>query len=318
MTPSSDDDDFHTILHSKCFELTKMLGSKGLAFSFKLTLGDSFCFSLDTMGARTHPAPVPAKKKKKSESAKRRDKKRRLEFLNRKKTVSSPDAPLPVLTLSLASSRADPHSPVTPRDEAAFQRDTLATNRSESHLCICGALPCVCLACHPLSPKEDHHVPKVKLTKSASGWTSTSSGDRPGTSSPTLSNAPVCQNCSHAFLDPSHQCENDKDDDLSSRSKDMSGGEVQEDSDVLDFQACKNLVFSDLHTPTEKFSILTKNCISIMKIEPIDIPTARFCFSLAQYFKALRDNATSGYSMDHLVNKVFNPQFDQEISKAGL
>ena len=98
----------------------------------------------------------------------------------------------------------------------------------------------------------------------------------------------------------------------------MSGGEVQEDSDVLDFQACKNLVFSDLHTPTEKFSILTKNCISIMKIEPIDIPTARFCFSLAQYFKALRDNATSGYSMDHLVNKVFNPQFDQEISKAGL
>ena len=148
MTPSSDDDDFHTILHSKCFELTKMLGSKGLAFSFKLTLGDSFCFSLDTMGARTHPAPVPAKKKKKSESAKRRDKKRRLEFLNRKKTVSSPDAPLPVLTLSLASSRADPHSPVTPRDEAAFQRDTLATNRSESHLCICGALPCTVCVSH--------------------------------------------------------------------------------------------------------------------------------------------------------------------------
>ena len=140
-----------------------MLGNKGLAFSFKLTLGDSFCFSLDTMGARTHPAPIPAKKKKKSQSAKRRDKKRRLEFLSRKKTVTSPGALLPVLTYSSASPRVDLHSPVTPGEEAAFQRDTLATNRSESHLCICGALPCVCLACHPLSPKEDHHVPKVKL-----------------------------------------------------------------------------------------------------------------------------------------------------------
>ena len=318
MTPSSDENDFHTIVHSKCFELTRMLGSKGMAFTFKLTLGDSFCFSLDTMGARTHPAPVPAKKKKKSESAKRRDKKRRLEFLNRKKTVPSPGALLPVLTYSSASPRADLHSPVTPGAEAAFQKDTLSTNRSESHLCICGALPCVCLACHPLSPNEDHHVPKVKLRKSASGWTSTSSGDRdrPGTS--ILSNAPVCQNCSHAFLDPSHQCENNKEDNLSNQSEDKSG-EVLEDSDTLDLQACKSLVLSDLHTPAEKFSILQKNCISILKIEPIDIPTARYCFSYAQYYKLLRDDVTfKGHSMYHLVNKVFNPQFDQEMSKHGL
>ena len=317
MTPSSDENDFHSIVHSKCFELTKMLGSKGMAFTFKLTLGESFCFSLDTMGARIHPAPVPAKKKKKSESAKRRDKKRRLEFLSRKKTVSSPGALLPVPTYSSASPRADLHSPVTPGAEAAFQKDTLATNRSESHLCICGALPCVCLACHPLSPKKDHHVPKVKLRKSASGWTSTSSGDRPGTSSPILSNAPVCQNCNHAFLDRSHQCENDKEDNPSSQSKDMSG-EVWEDSDTLDFHACKDLVLSDLHTSAEKFSILQKNCLSILKVEPIDIPLARYCFSFAQYYKSLRDNVTLGYSMDHLVNKVFNPQFDQEMSKHGL
>ena len=220
-----------------------------------------------------------------------------------------------MLTYSSASPRVDLHSPVTPGEEAAFQRDTLASNRSESHLCICGALPCVCLACHPLSPNEDHHVPKVKLRKSASGWTSTSSGDQP---SPILSNAPVCQNCSHAFLDPSHQCENDKEDCLSSQSEDKSG-EVLEDSDTLDLQACKSLVLSDLHTPAEKFSILQKNCISILKIEPIDIPTARYCFSYAQYYKLLRDDVTfKGHSMYHLVNKVFNPQFDQEMSKHGL
>ena len=95
-------------------------------------------------------------------------------------------------------------------------------------------------------------------------------------------------------------------------------GEVWKDSDTLDFQACKDLVLSDLHTSAEKQSILQNNCISILKVEPIDIPTARYCYSFAQYFKSLRDDVTLGYSIDHLVNKVFNPQFDQEMSKHGI
>ena len=128
---------------------------------------------------------------------------------------------------------------------------------SENYWCLCGALPCICDACHPLSPKDDHHVPKIMLRKSASGWASTSTSDHPVSSSPTLSNAPVCQNCSHAFLDPSHQCDTDKDDTLS-QSNDTSGGEVFQDSDTLDLQACKDLVFSDLHTADEKHSILKK------------------------------------------------------------
>ena len=45
----------------------------------------------------------------------------------------------------------------------------------------------------------------------------------------------------------------------------MSCGEVWEDSEALDFQACKDLVLSDLHSPTEKHSVLEKNCISIFK-----------------------------------------------------
>ena len=142
MTLSSEENDFHTIVISKCLELTKMLGSKGMDYTFKLTFGDSFCFSLDTMGARTQPVPVPVKKKKKSESAKRRDKKRRMEFLSRKKTVSSPDALLPVLPCSLASLRADPHSPVTPGAEA-LQKDTLITDRSENYVCLCGAFKAI-------------------------------------------------------------------------------------------------------------------------------------------------------------------------------
>ena len=72
---------------------------------------------------------------------------------------------------------------------------------------------------------------------------------------------------------------------------------------------------SDLHSPAEKHSVLEKNCIAILKKEPIDIEAAKYCYSFAQYYKLLRDDSTLGYSMDYLVNKVFSPQFDIEISK---
>ena len=98
-------------------------------------------------------------------SRKEKEKKRVIKKMRQEKETGIPEpeenrlfsrCPSPVPTYSSASPRADLHSPVTPGAEAAFQKDTLAvaTNKSESHvyLCICGALPCVCLACHPLSP----------------------------------------------------------------------------------------------------------------------------------------------------------------------
>ena len=95
----------------------------------------------------------------------------------------------------------------------------------------------------------------------------------------------------------------------------MSCGTVWEDSETLDLQACKDLVLSDLHSPAEKHLVLEKNCIAILKKEPIDTEAAKYCYSFAQYYKLLRDDSTLGYSMDYLVNKVFNLQFDIEISK---
>ena len=55
-----------------CFEVTKMLDSKGMAFTFKLTFGVSFCLSLDTKEAKTktHPAVISARKRKKSSQKK--------------------------------------------------------------------------------------------------------------------------------------------------------------------------------------------------------------------------------------------------------
>ena len=67
----------------------------------------------------------------------------------------------------------------------------------------------------------------------------------------------------------------------------------------------------------EKQDILKKNCLAIFKIEPIDIPTARYCFIFSQYFKLKRDHQTLGFDVHHLINNVFNPQFDREMQKLG-
>ena len=121
-----DDDDFPSI-GTKCFELCKLLGNQGLAFSFNLTFG-TFCFSLDTIGMRSSPAQVPVKKKK-SPSAVKRDKRRRIAFLRRKDAASSSGASSTVLD-TLASSGTGNPSPVDTMGAAATQRDTLDINQT--------------------------------------------------------------------------------------------------------------------------------------------------------------------------------------------
>ena len=153
-------------------------------------------------------------------------------------------------------------------------------------------------------------VPTVKLRKSDLGWTTTTTHGP--ASSPTLPAAPVCANCGEAFLGPSHQC-GDQEHPIS-QSDEMSGSA---EVDILDLDACKSLVLSDFHTADEKQEVLGKNCLAILQIEPINIPTAKYCYSFAQFFKLQRDHQTLGFDMHHLVNKIFNPQFDREILKLG-
>ena len=238
-----------------------------------------------------------------------------MDFLKRKNAASSQSsgASLSVPTTSSAiSSGADSHSSANTPGLTASQRDT---DRPENIICICGALPCVCLASHQLSAKENQVVPSFKIRKSASGWTTKTTPhvthDGPNTSSPTLPAAPVCANCGEPFLGPSHQC-GDQEHPICGQSSELSGSAGV---DILDLNACQELVLSDFHTPDEKHSILQKNCMSILKVEPVDIPTARYCYGFAQYYKLRRDNMTLGYDMNHLVNKVFYPQFDNQVSK---
>ena len=71
-------------LASKCLDLCQMLASQGQAFTFSLTIGSTFNFSMSTSSQDTPAPPAKAVKNKKSPSTQRRDARRRKEFLKRK------------------------------------------------------------------------------------------------------------------------------------------------------------------------------------------------------------------------------------------
>ena len=74
-------------LASKCLALCQTLASQGQAFTFSLTIGLTFNFSISA-GSQDTPAPAAQTlKKKKSPSTQRRDARRRKEFLKRKSQI---------------------------------------------------------------------------------------------------------------------------------------------------------------------------------------------------------------------------------------
>ena len=190
-----DEDDFPSI-GNKCFEICKLLGNQGLAFKFKLTFG-TFCFSLDTMEIRTSPAPGPVKKKK-SQSAVNRDKRRRIEFLQRKAAASSQGASLSVLDIS-SSGPGNP-SPVDIQGASAAQRNTQDINQT-----------------------SDTSGLKIRMEKSGAGdWSISPSLSRRNSVSskadpvpdgkenvkkaPKVKKPLPCRNCHQPFLQ-NHQCD---------------------------------------------------------------------------------------------------------------
>ena len=75
------------MLVTQCLDFCQTLAGKSLTFSFSLTIGTSFSFSVDTSGKG---AVAPKKKKKKlTPSTQRRNARRREEFLKRKVNAST-------------------------------------------------------------------------------------------------------------------------------------------------------------------------------------------------------------------------------------
>ena len=78
-------------LVSQCLDFCQTLAGKSLTFSFSLTIGTNFTFSVDTMGNGTLASKE--KKKKPTPSAMRRNARRREEFLNKKRNASTAAKP---------------------------------------------------------------------------------------------------------------------------------------------------------------------------------------------------------------------------------
>ena len=72
-------------LVSQCLDFCQTLADKSLTFSFALSLGDSFSFSLET----SEKEAVASKTKKKTPSTLKRDARRRNEFVKKKLEVST-------------------------------------------------------------------------------------------------------------------------------------------------------------------------------------------------------------------------------------
>ena len=159
----------------------------------------------------------------------------------------------------------------------------------------------MCLATKPLSPKR---LPKLKIKKTKDGWISNSSSPEPQ----------MCDNCDQPFLNPMHICGEKSGEDENGKvpcEKTSSSGE-----DILDLQACSNIISSELLSDHEKQQALMKNCICLIQIVPLKYDLAKFCFSHSKFFLVKKDNPSLSLSQ-HLIN-IFDGEFNNELSKHGM
>ena len=92
--------------------------------------------------------------------------------------------------------------------------------------------------------------PVLNLKKTAAGW------------STTCSSQPLCDNCGEPFLNSKHLCVEDDEND-SQTSKQESSQSFEQD--ILDYNACCDVVTKDFYSLQDKVQILQQNCISLFK-----------------------------------------------------
>ena len=120
----------------------------------------------------------------------------------------------------------------------------------------------------------------------------------------------MCVNCDQPFLNPMHVCGDQSDGD-EKRKTQCSPGE-----DILDLQACSDIVSSDLFSDEEKQQALSKNCICLLQIVPFNYDLAKFCFSQSKFFLVKKDYPSLVLSQ-HMVN-IFDQEFNKELAKHGM
>ena len=153
-------------------------------------------------------------------------------------------------------------------------------------LCVCGSVPCVC----PIS--QPPIVPKLKLKKASGTWSSMHH----------------CPNCNKALHDQHHQCGDVDGED----GDDISGPQL------LDLPACEEISNSLTLTADQKYTMLFDNCVKLIKVEPINHVVAKFCFSHAKFYQLRRDDLTLGFSKEHLIKEILDPEYERLKSENEL
>ena len=277
-------------IETKCLEILKTFGYKGGNYSIKVSFG-TFSISLEN-GDRI-PEPLPVRRRKKPSTIKR-DKNRRIEFLKNKNSTSSCPSSSGVNTLEAARVLDHQPSVTLPTDEnpqTNVEQQERPCSEPESEcvsvgLCVCGSVPCVC----PIS--QPPIVPKLKLKKASGTWSSMHH----------------CPNCNKALHDQHHQCGDVDGED----GDDISGPQL------LDLPACEEISNSLTLTADQKYTMLFDNCVKLIKVEPINHVVAKFCFSHAKFYQLRRDDLTLGFSKEHLIKEILDPEYERLKSENEL
>ena len=66
-----------------------------------------------------------------------------------------------------------------------------------------------------------------------------------------------------------------------------------------------------------KYTSLIDNCLKL-QVEPINHVVAKFCFSHARFDQLRKGALTLGYSREHLIKEVFDPEYERLKYENGL
>ena len=117
-----------------------------------------------------------------------------------------------------------------------------------------------------------------------------------------------CPNCNKALHDQHHQCSDGDGED----GDDISGPQL------LDLPACEEISNSRTLTADQKYTMLLDNCVKLIKVEPINHVVTKFCFSHAKFYQLRRDDLTLGFSKEHLIKEILDPEYERLKSENEL
>ena len=87
---------------------------------------------------------------------------------------------------------------------------------------------------------------------------------------------------------------------------------------MLDLPACEEISNSTTLTADQKHIALIDNCVKLIQVKPINHGVAKFCFSHARFYQLRKDDLTLGYSKEHLIKEIFDPEYEKLKSENGL